>query len=328
MPVFPAGPLRLSIRSMHKTAALLLCLLSTPVAHAGPAPDVTLTWVEKYLTYSQDHEDRLTLTDAHFLAEVIFDSDRDFDAIRASLRKQGSGEVLATYGGSDKRAFTNGYFYTRKTRSFDSLEAIDARHPADSTFVWTITGPAGEFTLDPIRIGGPEGRTQVPKPSTIRLHQGGAAVTNYDAIDPAAPLTISWDPFIGGGPLEGSECSDLVFVLVSDCHGEVAYTGGAPGTDEDFVDYRDTSATVPAGRLRPGEPYIVFISQVNYVDFNESHGIGQLAANSFATELTVRTAGTAAPDACATDVKPAQYLWTRKTRGEAMESWPTLADFW
>jgi hypothetical protein len=141
-------------------------------------------------------------------------------------------------------------------------------------------------------------------------------------------MTISWDPFVGGGPLEGSEWSDLVFVLVSDCHGEVVYTGGAPGTDEDFVDYRATSATVPAGRLRPGEPYVVFISQVNYVDFNESHGIGQLAANSFATELPVRTFGAAAARACTSSLRPAQYLWTRKTRGEAMESWPTLVDHW
>ncbi len=304
----------------------LLCLLGAPFASAAPAPDVTLTWVEKYLTYSQDRENRLTLTDAHFLAEIIFDSNRDFDAIRASLRKNGAAEPLATYGGSDKRAFTNGYFYTRKTRSFDSLAEIDGLHPADSSFVWTISGPAGEFTLDPIRIGGPELRTQVPKPSTIRLQQAELAVKDYDAIDPAAPLTISWDPFVGGGPLEGSVWSDLVFVLVSDCHGEVVYTGGAPGTDEDFVDFTDTSATVPAGRLRPGEPFVVFISQVNYVDFNESHGIGQLAANSFATELPIRTSGHPAPGACTSDLKPAQYLWTRKTRGEAMQSWPTLVD--
>lgn len=313
---------------MKHAAALLLCLLVAPPALAGQPPDVTLTWVEKYLTYAQDHEDRLTLTDAHFLAEIIFDSDRDFDAIHATLRKRGADEPLAAYAGSDKRAFTNGYFYTRKTRSFDSLEALDALHAPDSAFVWTIAGPSGELTLDPIRIGGPEGRTQVPKPSTIRLQQGSAAVKDYDAIDPATALTINFDPFVGGGPLEGSVWSDLVFVLVSDCHGEVAYTGGAPGTDKDFVDYTDTSATVPAGRLRPGEPYVVFISQVNYVDFNESHGIGQLAANSFATELPVRTSGTPAPGACTKDLRPAQYLWTRKTRGDAMVSWPTMVDYY
>jgi hypothetical protein len=305
-----------------------IALLALGSAQAATPPDITLTWVEKYLTYQQDHDNRLTLTDAHFLAEIIFDSDRDFDAIRASIRESGSQEPLARYSGQDKRAFTNGYFYTRKTRSFKSLEDLERSRPANGTFDWSVSGPGGDFELAPIRIGGPEGRTQMPTPSTIRLSQSGAAVTDYEAIDPSAPMTINWDPFVGGGPLPGSKWSDLVFVLVSDCHGEVVYTGGAPGTDEVFVDYNDTSATMPAGRLRPGEPYVVFISQVNYVDYNESHGIGQLAANSFATELPVRARGTAAADACTSDLKPAQYLWTRKTRGSAMESWPTLADYW
>lgn len=312
---------------MKPALAVLVWCLFAPIAQAGPAPDVTMTWVEKYLTYRQDHEDRLTLTDAHFLAEIIFDGERDWDAVRAEIRRPGAPASLASYGGSDKRAFTNGYFYTRKTRSFDSLEELDASHPADGNYVWRLSGPAGTFELDPIRIGGPEARTQVPKPSTIRLAQDGAPVRDYDAIDPALPLTLSWDPFQGGAPLGSTDWSDFVFVLVSDCHGNVVYTAGAPG-DADWVDYTETSATVPAGRLQPGQPYVAFISMVNMVDHNLSHGISQLAANSFATELPIRTAGAAAPEACAKDVKPAQYLWTRKTRGEAMESWPTVADYW
>jgi hypothetical protein len=286
-----------------------------------------MTWVEKYVTYSQDREDRLTLTDAHFLAEIIFDGQRDWDAIQATIRENGSTEALASYGGADKRAFTNGYFYTRKTRSFDSLEELDRRHPADSRLVWELSGPAGTFKLDPIRIGGPEGRTQVPKPSTIRLSQGETSVRNYDAIDPSQPLTLQWDPFENGAVLGGTDWSDFVFVLVSDCQGAVVYTAGAPG-DADWVDHTETSAVVPAARLQPGQPYVAFISMVNVVDHNQSHGISQLAANSFATELRIRTLGEAVPDACTAGLKPAQYLWTRKTRGDAMESWPTLTDHW
>jgi hypothetical protein len=313
---------------MKPGPALLLCLLAAPSAYADPAPDVTMTWTEKYLTYSQDEQDRLTLTDVHFLAEVIFNGERDWDTIRAEIRKPGADEPLATYRGSDKRAFTNGEFYTRKTRSFDSLEALDALHPADSAFAWKISGPAGEFTLDPIRIGGPEGRTRVPKPSTIRLAQAGSRVRDYDAIDPALELTLSWDAFEGGARLGDTEWSDFVFVLVSDCHGNVVYTAGAPPQDADWVDFTETSATVPAGRLQPGQPYVAFISVINLVDYNQSHGIDQLTANSFATELPIRTSGQAAPGACVSDLKPAQYLWTRKTRGEAMESWPTLVEYY
>jgi len=290
--------------------------------------DVDITWVEKYLTYEQDQEGQLRLTDVHFLAEVVFSGERDFDAISAKLHRGDDMSLLAGYGGQDKRAFTNGYFYTRKTRSFDNLEGLEAAHSPDQNFIWEINGPNGHFTLDPIRIGGPEGTTQIPHPSTIRLKQKGAAVPDISEIDATSPLTVEWDPFSIGGPLEGTEWDDLVFVLVSDCTGNVVYTGGAPGTDEIFVDYTDTSAEVPAGTLKPGSDYVVFISQVNYVDHNVSHGITQLAANSFATELAVKTSGSTIDNDCPSPSRPAQYQWSRKTRGEGMESWPTLVDYW
>lgn len=313
---------------MRLATPVLLGLLVAPVAYPDSAPDVTMTWVEKYVTYSQDQDDRLTLTDVNFLAEVIFHGDRDWDAIRAEFREQGAVKPLATYGGSDKRAFTNGEFYTRKSRSFDTLEALDRNHPPGSRYVWNLSGPAGTFALDPIRIGGPEGRTQVPKPSTIRLAQSGNRVQDHHAVDPSLDLTLSWDAFEGGAVLGDTEWRDFVFVLVSDCHGNVVYTAGAPPQDAGWLDYTKTSATVPAGRLQPGQPYVAFISVINLVDYNLSHGIDQFAANSFATELPIRTIGQAPPGTCTTDLKPAQYLWTRKTRGEAMESWPTLVEYY
>jgi hypothetical protein len=145
--------------------------------------------------------------------------------------------------------------------------------------------------LPPIRIGGASGQTQIPQVSRIRLTQQGKAVTDYQSVRADQPLEMNWDPFTIGGPLEGTQWSDLIFVLVSDCHGNVVYTGGAPGTDEDFVDYTETSAVIPVGRLEPGQDYTTFISQVHYVDHNISHGIEQLAANSFAVELPIKTAG-------------------------------------
>ncbi len=292
------------------------------------SPDVTMTWVEKYLTYEQNQEGQLHLTDVHFLAEIIFDSERDFDAISATLYRGDTMDSLADYGGKDKRAFTNGYFYTRKTRSFDDLASLETVHSPTQTYVWEIEGPNGHFTLDPVRIGGPEGKTQIPPVSTIRLHQNGAPVDNVMELDADLPLVVSWDPFSIGATLEGTEWDDLIFVLVSDCRGDVVYTGGAPGTDEDFVDFNDTSATVPAMTLKPGNDYVVFISQVNYVDHNQSHGITQLTANSFATELKVKTSGQGTTADCPSPPRPAQYLWTRKTQGDGMESWPTLVDHW
>ena len=308
-------------------SSLFVTSIAVPLASAD-GPDVTMTWVEKYVTYRQDDSGDLELTDVHFLAEVIFDGDRNFDAISASIRREGSDTPLATYDGSDKRAFTNGYYYTRKTRSFDSLDELEAVHAPDAVYVWQVSGPQGEFELPPIRIGGPEGELQMPAPGPIRLSQNGVPVDDPMTIDSQADLTISWSPFEIGARLEGSSWDDLIFVLISDCTGKVVYTAGAPGTDPDFARYDDESDRVPAGTLREGRDYVTFISQVNYVDHNESRGIEQLAANSFATELAIRTIGNGPVASCEGTQRPAQYLWTRKTRGEDMQTWPTVADHW
>lgn len=312
----------------------VIAILAVPACANSESPgtdlssDVTMTWVEKYVTYQQDNDGDLTLTDVHFLAEIIFEGDRDFDAIDAAVFQGDGEEPLATYGGADKRAFTNGYFYTRKSKSFDDVDALEALHPSNSTYTWEVGGPAGSARLAPIRIGGPENELQIPAVSTIRLWQSDEYVDDLSSLAASEPITIEWDPFEIGGSLEGTVWNDLIFVLVSDCQGKVVYTAGAPGTDEDFADFNDTSAVVPANTLSPSNDYVVFISQVNYVDNNTSHGITQLAANSFAVEMAVRTAGTDTGGACSESVRPAQYLWTRKTVGDEMVSWPTVADYW
>lgn len=306
---------------------LVACGNSVPEEpEPGLSSDVTITWVEKYVTYEQSHSGELTMTDVHFLAEIIFDGERDFDAISASITRNAEGQPLAFYRGDDPRAFTNGYYYTRKSKSYDDIASLEKEHPPGSTYVWRVTGPAGSASLAPLRIGGPDGVTAIPDVSTIRLLQDGRYVQDLLTIDPTKAMTVEWDPFEIGGPLEGSEWSDLVFVLISDCHGDVVYTAGAPGTDIDFASFEDTTADVPENRLKPGQPYTVFISQVNYVDYNKDRGIEQLAANSFAVELDILTAGDSESDDCPDTPIPAQYQWTRKTAGDQMESWPTVAD--
>ena len=322
-------------RAMLRTGLILIagahlsaCNDSAPEPEAPDfSADVTMTWVEKYVTYEQSAAGELTMTDVHFLAEIIFDGERDFDAISASVTRDDESQPLAHFGGDDKRAFTNGYYYTRKTKSYDDIASLEREHPPESTYTWHVAGPAGRAVLSPVRIGGPDGKTQIPEVSTIRLLQGDQYVEDATAIDSTQALTIEWDPFDIGEALGGTEWSALVFVLVSDCHGAVVYTAGAPGTDTDFATFEDTTSDVPANQLEPGQDYTVFISQVYYVDHNTDRGIEQLTANSFAVELDVRTAGASEADDCPDPPIPAQYLWTRKTTGGQMETWPTVADY-
>ena len=179
-----------------------MTLLETGAALGQPGVGPDITWVEKYVTYAQDSNGDLRLTDVHFLSEVVFDVFDDMKDVTARLY---AGDLLvATYDpSSDKSAFTNGFFYTRKTRSFDSLADLDGTWPPDTRFRWEIQYPDRVEVLQEIRIGGPEERTQVPRPSPITLAQGTAAIEPGEAIDSARPLTMSWLPFEEGAPLGG-----------------------------------------------------------------------------------------------------------------------------
>ncbi len=140
-----------------------------------------------------------------------------------------------------------------------------------------------------------------------------------------APLTIEWDPFESGELHEGTEWDDLIFVLVSDARGEIVYESGAPTFDSGFLDCERTSVELPGGLLRPGTDYVVFMSQVKYVDNNMSNGVQQLACNSFAVELPVRTAGVGGDSPG--PLRKAAYLWGGKTpRAKGMVPWPAFPD--
>jgi hypothetical protein len=298
---------------------------------ASNKPGIELTWVEKYLTFSQSPSGELTQTDAIFLAEVIYTDTNGLKDTVAKLNRVGEAapaRPLAIYRQDDLRAFTNGYFYTRKSQSYDDLQTLEADHPSSAAYRWTIEGAHGPITLAPIRIGGPEGATQIPKLTGVTLSQNGVALKGTDKIDPNLDLQITWAPFTIGQPLPGSKWSDLNFLLLDNCRGENIYTGGAPGTDEEYLDYRATQDVVPAGTLEPGMSYVVFLSQVNYVDHNFSHGVEQLSANSFAVELPMETSGKRRTESvCPAVPKMSDYRFSRKSaRGQGMESWPTLQE--
>lgn len=199
-------------------------------------PDVDITWVEKYVTYAQDANDHLTATDYHFLAEVCYATAEQFTDVRATLYMDGVDAPIANYDADDPRTFTNGTYYTRKSKSFQDLRELDAAHPSDGRYVWHIDGPSGAIDLAPIRIGGQEQKTQIPETSPITLVQDGKRVEDYDGISHELPLTISWRPFTSGRSHPGTEWDDLIFVLVSDADGNVVFTGGAPGSEVGFLD--------------------------------------------------------------------------------------------
>jgi len=61
--------------------------------------------------------------------------------------------------------------------------------------------------------------------SKIRLNQNKIALSDYMNIDPNIDLMIEWDPFNTGSDFDGNGWDDIMFVLVSNCYGEIILTG-------------------------------------------------------------------------------------------------------
>ena len=287
---------------------------------------VDITWVEKYVTFEQDSNGNLAQTDVHFLAETIYSSRTDAEKLVAILSTEDGVEPLATFEASDPYDFTNGMFWTRKSKSYDDIDDLEAAYPPDTAFVWEIDTPEGRLRLDPIGIGGPEYKTEIPDATPLFLSQGGKPVPDVRNINSDRPLLVRWNPFTIGKPLEGSEWEDWVVLMVSDCHGEVQFSSGAPEQEGGAVSLDTTSIEIPANSLVPGMQYDMFITHINYVDYNKSHGIEQFAANSFAVELAIETAGMGdAGRTCPEPAIKAPYLWVGKTPVDAdIVPWPGI----
>jgi hypothetical protein len=290
----------------------------------GPTSLIEAFWIEKYLTYAQDRHGDLRPTDCIFLAEyALRGAVSDAQRFEAAVFRVGTDRPLATYSGRD-RLWCNRMWVNRKSRSFDTLEALEQAHPATDAYSWQVTGFPAPVTFKPVRIGGPEARTQIPRPHAMRLRQAGHPVTDCERIDPSLPLDIEWNRFEGARTGPGIE--DTIFVFVDDCHGEVVYFGGLP-IEQDRIRFDATSTTVPAGVLKPGQPYTVFFSQCKIVDQDISEGLYNLAVNSFGVELDIRTLGVNPGPECPEPRRMAPFRWKRKTRvASGLETWPTIAD--
>lgn len=298
-------------------------------AEEPEASGIYLAWTEKYATYLQDAAGNLTNTDVMLLAEVAYTDAEAVKTHTAELFQQGADQPLAAYGPEDLLSYTNGFIYSRKTQSFDTLAALEQVYPANQQFVWRITDPDGTTELPPIGIGGPEGRTEIPEVSKITLRQGGHTVSDFQQIRPDEDIVFEWTGFADGGALMDGAWVDLNFLLVDNCHGEFVFTGGAPGGEKDVVlDYTVTSTTLPAGTLEPGMDYVVFLSTVNFREAKKVGIVNVVAANSFAVELPFKTVGeTRADRTCPQPHWRADYRFSRKTHTpDGLVTWPTVKE--
>jgi len=260
-----------------------------------------------------------------FLAEYVVPDDEMMGASKVVLRNA-SNETIATYDDNDLFGLTNGYRYIRKSRSYNKPADLERDVPPDTQFSWIIERGAKTIALSPICIGGPERATAIPSPAPLKLSQGGRPVAP-DAIDPGEDLAVEFPAMGAGVAWPGSDWRDLNLLLLDDQFGRVLYTGGAPGAESGFLDGEATGAIIPAGTLHGGGEFVLFISQVRFVDSNESHGVRQVAANSYAIELPILTIGEAPAAEPGLIPRRSDHRFSRKVQAtDRLQPWPSFAE--
>ena len=94
----------------------------------------------------------------------------------------------------------------------------------------------------------------MPEPVTISLAQNGSGVAP-SRVDPNRELTVRWSDFAQGRADPNGVIDDLIFVILTDCHGEIVSHSGRPFAATPFLTYEVESYPVTKGALAPGLPY-------------------------------------------------------------------------
>jgi hypothetical protein len=105
------------------------------------------------------------------------------------------------------------------------------------------------------------------------------------AVNPDAPLTVSWNPFTGG------TASDFVQFSIRADSGNDPFSTGGPG-DADSLNGTATSVTIPAHALQPGRTYSVQLIFARLTASNATFAYGFSGFFS-ETEATLKTTGVA-----------------------------------
>ena len=275
------------LHSTLKTLISLVFLLSIPPVFADDDPDLWFYVLVKSSNYSQNESGQLTLLNYHFFSE-IFSKSEQTEVSASMVRHDAPDEPMLYHDRGETQYIEGGHF--------DSLEDVDAAFP-NGEFTFTIQSDNLDIQKQTLSLAGADGKTEIPAPITIYLHQDGSA-TPPNQIDSEKPLTISWSEYSNGVADPNGIVDDMIFVVVQDCRGERIVHTGLPFKNTPFYTFRETEVQVDAGKLRPGEPYSMFVEFPHVADSVVVNGVGGFTSFATATYLDLNTLGTPLDDSC------------------------------
>ena len=263
-------------------------LFAMSFAMAAQANDVRFTLVEKGATYEMDEAGELHLARIEFVSETILGENGAI--VDGTIHRAGSAAPVFELEASDS-------FFNRYANTYGDYAALDQAHP-NTGYVINIRGRTGDIKDLTLTLGGPEGPEQFPDPIRITLVQENSEV-GFSQVDPGKDLRLVWSEFSKGASDPRGILDDLVFALVSDCHGNSVSRSGIPFIMPEYLTFRADGHVVPADRLQPGLRHEVTVIHVNGVDTSQAGDTIAMASYNATTKMQFRTTGETDGPACA-----------------------------
>ena len=164
------------------------------------------------------------------------------------------------------------------------------------TFAFDIEAPSVRLHQQALRLEGPGGHTDIPRPITISFHQRGEAVSSF-MIDPSEALTVRWSVYSNGQADPRGIVDDMIFVVIADCHGGRVFHTGLP-FQGDYLTFETREILVEAGTLKTEHPYAAFVEFPHVVDSRIINGVPGFTSYATATYVDLRTRGPASDASC------------------------------
>ena len=254
---------------------------------AAQAGDVRFTLLEKGASYEMDEAGEVHLVRIEFVSETIMSEGGAI--VDGTITQAGSATPVFELKASES-------FFNRYATSYADFSALDQAHP-NTGYVVDIRGRTSEIRDLPLTFRGPEGKEQYPDPIHITLVQENDEV-GFSQVDPGKDLRLVWSEFSRGAADPRGILDDLVFAIVSDCHGNSVSRSGIPFIMPDYLTFRADGHVVPAGSLQPGLRHDVTVIHVNGVDTRQAGDTIAMASYNATTKMQFRTTGETDGPAC------------------------------
>lgn len=269
---------------------------------ASPGDNVSFFVLGKTWHFKQDSGGLHETYDVHYFAEVFLKAGGE--ASDASMRLLAPGAEPIPF---DHETDNGAVLHAREGKIHLNLADLDAELP-NGDYGFSFHTPAGDVRDFAVSLGSANSATDLPRPPTIQLAQGGTVV-DPEAVRAGEDLQISWTPFTEGHADPNGIIDDLIFVIMEDCQGQRVYHSGRPletpnplthpdRPSDDWLTYTATEITVAGAQLTPGMSYRLEVEFAQLLDTGRHQGVVGMSTYAVTTHLDVKTAGESAPGAC------------------------------